>query len=612
VIRKQATAALALAFAVASSATLAQLGGAAPPDPSAVLAEAKAASGGNAWDALRTQHSKVTIRTGAISGSAERWSEFETGRSLLNYAIGPVSGAAGFDGTTAWTQDASGKSQVETDDTARQVAVNAAYRDRLAFWYPARAPGRIAYKERAQADGAWFDVVRITPEGGRPFELWVNSETKLIERMVEREAATTRTEFYSDLRDVAGVKIPFRVRASRDDARHDEFITVDVMEFNVPLTGVRFAKPEPPRPDFAFPAGRTYVDLPFEVHNGHLFVKTMLNGKGPFRMLFDSASNSILLPRTAAQLGVATSGASEGGLGVARVDRVELAGLVLERQPFATADLADFLRRVEGMTDVAGVIGYEVFERMPVRLDYERGRATLYDPAKFKYAGDGIRVPLEWRGRQAAVRGRVDGEAGVFLVNTGNRGSLTLSQSFVDDHKMRERYASKVEAVYGAGLAGPLRATLARVAKLELGDLVIDDPVTMLSLADTGVLAERDVAGSVGNGLLMRFAVTFDFAGGGLYFERTASTGKRDTWDRAGVWLERGDDGFRVVHVVAGGPAAAAGVAPGDVIVAVDGKRWTTVPLSALRNDLAGPAGRKIRLRMQSGGERTVVLKDLV
>jgi C-terminal processing protease CtpA/Prc len=66
------------------------------------------------------------------------------------------------------------------------------------------------------------------------------------------------------------------------------------------------------------------------------------------------------------------------------------------------------------------------------------------------------------------------------------------------------------------------------------------------------------------------------------------------------------------VHVVAGGPAAVAGVAPGDVIVAVNGKRWTTVPLSALRNDLAGPAGRKIRLRMQSGGERTVVLKDLV
>jgi hypothetical protein len=163
-----------------------------------------------------------------ITGSAERWSEFATGRSALVYTIGPVSGAAGLRRQDAWSQDASGKSQSRAD-AAREIAVNAAYRDRLAFWYPERAPARIAYKERAEADGAWFDVVRITPEGGRPFELWINTETRLIERMVEREAQATRTELYSDVRDVSGVKVPFRVRASRGDGGRDEFITVDLM-----------------------------------------------------------------------------------------------------------------------------------------------------------------------------------------------------------------------------------------------------------------------------------------------------------------------------------------------------------------------------------------------
>src|SRR5262249_40606381 len=155
------------------------------PDPVALLAQAKAASGGAAWDALRTQHSKVNIHTGGLVGQAERWSEFATGRSLLQFDIGPVTGSAGFDGKVAWSQDASGRSQPEASDIARELAVNASYRDRLAFWYPERAPARIAYKERAEADGAFFDVIRITPEGGRPFELWVNTETKLIERLVE-------------------------------------------------------------------------------------------------------------------------------------------------------------------------------------------------------------------------------------------------------------------------------------------------------------------------------------------------------------------------------------------------------------------------------------------
>jgi hypothetical protein len=602
--------ALALLTAAFGKAA-AQLGGAPPPDPVAVLAQAKAASGGAAWDALRTQHSKVSILTGAITGAAERWSEFPTGRSLLVYTIGPVSGTAGFDGKTAWSQDASGKSKAETSDAAREIAVNAAYRDRLAFWYPERAAGRIAYKERAEADGAWFDVIRITPEGGRPFELWINTETKLIERLVEREAQSARTELYSDIRDVSGVKIPFRVRASRGEARHDEFVTVELMEFNAPLTGVRFAQPEPPRPDFAFPAGRTHVELAFELHNGHLFVKAMLNGKGPYRMLFDSASSSVLLPKTAAALGIATSG-GEGNVGLVRVDRVDLGGMQLERQPFATADIGDFLRRVEGMTDIAGVIGFEIFKRLPVKLDYERSRATLYDPAKFKYAGSGVRVPVEVRGQQAVVRGSVDGDAGLFLVNTGNRGSLTLAQTFADDHKLRERYGSKLEAVYGASLAGPMRATVARVRTLELGGVVVKDPVTMLSLADAGALAERDVAGSVGNGILMRFAVTFDLPGGSLYFDTTPGTGKPDAWDRAGLWIERAEKGFEVVQVVEGGPAAMAGVKPGDVIVAIDGKPWTGLTLTALRNALSGTPGRKVRLRMQAGGERIVTLNDMV
>ena len=111
----------AAAFAAfAACAAHAQIGGAPTPDPAVVLNQAKSASGGAAWDALRTQHSKVSMLTGAITGSAERWSELATGRSALVYTIGPVSGAAGFDGKTAWSQDASGKSQAEADDTARE------------------------------------------------------------------------------------------------------------------------------------------------------------------------------------------------------------------------------------------------------------------------------------------------------------------------------------------------------------------------------------------------------------------------------------------------------------------------------------------------------------
>jgi hypothetical protein len=235
-----------VAVALFCGAAIAQTADQAAPDPEGVLAAAKAASGGAAWDALTSLHTLVALRAGGFSGEAERWSEIRTGRSYLRFALGPMSGAFGFDGAVAWTQDPSGQTQITDADSDAQLAVNAAYRDKLAFWFPARHAATITYKGRIPTDGAEFDVVAITPQGGRAFELWVNVETKMIERLVEREAVATRTEIYMDWRDVQGVKIPFRVRASRGDPKADEVVVIERIEFDGPLAGVPLSLPVPP------------------------------------------------------------------------------------------------------------------------------------------------------------------------------------------------------------------------------------------------------------------------------------------------------------------------------------------------------------------------------
>jgi hypothetical protein len=215
-----------------------------PRSPQVLLQAAKAASGGKAWDRITTQHSVTALTAGGVAGKVERWSELATGRSYLRYAIGDVQGVQGFDGRVAWVQDATGQVHVENAPAARELAVNIAYRDKLAMWYPQRAKAAIEYKERVEADGARFDIVGVTPEGGRPFEFWINADTMLIERLVEREAeGRTRTEIYMDFRDIDGVKIPFRVRASRGDPRYDDLVVVDSIEFNASLAAVDFAVP---------------------------------------------------------------------------------------------------------------------------------------------------------------------------------------------------------------------------------------------------------------------------------------------------------------------------------------------------------------------------------
>ena len=235
----------AFTAALVGGTALAQTSDKPAANPAAVLAAAKTASGGAAWDAHTSLHTLVALRAGGHTGEAERWSEIRTGRSYMRFELGPMTGVMAFDGKVAWTQEPSGKTRVLDVDSDAQLAANAAYRDQLAFWFPDRAPAKIVYKGRTPADGADFDVIGITPEGGREFELWVNTDTKMIERMVEHEAIATRTEIYMDWRDVQGVKIPFRVRASRGDPKADEIVVIEQIEFDASLDDVPFSRPAP-------------------------------------------------------------------------------------------------------------------------------------------------------------------------------------------------------------------------------------------------------------------------------------------------------------------------------------------------------------------------------
>jgi hypothetical protein len=603
-------AALVTAHAIAQAPAARKQEPAGKPDPVALLAATKAASGGAAWDALRTQHSEVRLTAAGLTGNVERWNDIATGQSMLRYSIGPLSGASGYDGKMVWTQDGTDAAKTETQPAALELAANAAYRDRLAFWYPDRGRARIEYKERADADGRKWDVVTIAPEGGRPFEFWIDVESKLIGRLVERESDVARTEHYTERRDVQGVKIPFHVRTTRGDPKFDEVVDVQRIVFNEPLTGVAFGPPAEQQ-DLVFPNGQRAVEVPFEAMSGHLFVRVMLDGRGPFRMLFDAGGANILTKETAQLLAGEGKPVPKSLL----VNTTSINGVDLTGQRYTVADIEGFLRRVEGLDDVAGVLGLEWFVRMPVKIDYARSRLTFYDPASFKYAGTGTRVPIATRGRLPLVSGSIDGIAGMFEIDTGSRGSVTLMPAFAAKNDIEKKLGAKNEAITGAGVAGPVRAALARGKSLKLGTVEVPNPVVAIPRmsGDAAAAGARtDLAGNVGFGVMRQFAVTYDLPNDSLYLERYLNFGTPDIADRSGMWLERVSEGYTVVDVVAGGPAAQAGIKPGDVIVEFNGFPAVQTPLPAARDALRSPPGSRVKVKTAAGSEVVVVLRDIV
>jgi len=595
---------------------------AAAPTAQQVLDNAKKASGGDAWAAVTSAHQVGSIATSGLKGSQETWEDVRTGRYMDRAELGPLTQSEGFDGKVAWSVDPSNQVLEPSDAETLEATRNEAYRRSHAFWYPERWPADIRLAGEKTEGQRRFYVVSLTPRGGRPFEFWVDASTWLLDRTVEKASLETRTTFLSDYRTVQGVKMPFSTRGTNGDAKYDVLTTSSKIELNLPVVDGRFAKPPPPPPDYAFAGGATSTTVPFELVNNHIYLDVKVNGAAPMRVLCDTGGQNILTPTALAQLGLKPEGALQGhgvgeatqDVGLLKVKTLQVGDVTLTNQPFATLALEPFLK-VEGFSS-SGLIGYEVFRRFVVTVDYERRQLTLTRPSAFNPVGKGTPVPFRFKDQIPQVDGDIDGVAGVFDLDTGSRASIDLLAPFVEKHALAAKYAPRVEGVTGWGLGGASRSQVTRAKVLHLGSLEIREPVTELSLQKKGAFSDPYVAGNVGGGVLKRFTLTFDYEHKMLYAAPNALYAARDVFDRSGLWVNTGDIGLDVVDVMAAGPAAKAGLKVGDRVTAVEGKAVDGNTLLQLRTRFRSePAGTQIHLTLASGGHTrqvVLVLEDLV
>jgi hypothetical protein len=591
-------------------------------DVLSTLARAREAAGGVKLDELTTLHVTATIATGGMTGTVDSLADVRRCRYVDRFVLGPMKGADAFDGERAWSQDSSGQARVEEGGDTLKGSVDQAYRVCLGYWFPERWQATLEDGGERSEGSQRFLVVRATPKDGRPFELWFDAGTGLLARTVEKGALDTVTVTFSDYREVGGVKLAFASRQSNGDARYDQVVTITDVKLGEALTDASFAVPPPPPPDFSIASGKTSVTVPFELVNNHIYVDVRLNGQGPFRLLCDTGGANVLTPALAKRLGVKSEGALQGrgagegseDLALSKVDTLEVGGVKLTDQVFIVIPL-ESMSDVEGV-QLLGLVGYEIFKRFVVSIDYAKGKLTLTVPSAFDYKGSGTVVPFKFNNHVPQVEGTLDGIPGVFDLDTGSRSTLTILRPFAEKHELEARYGVKYVAATGWGVGGAVRGALARPGYLTLGGLRVEKPVADLARVEKGAFADPYVAGNVGGGLLKRYTVIFDYAHQRVIFEPNALAKTPDVYDRSGAWFNRAPRGFVVLDVTAGGPAAEIGLAAGDVVTTIDGKPATGITLPALRTRLRTDApGTKVKLGVESAGakrEVTLVLRDLV
>ena len=357
------------------------------------------------------------------------------------------------------------------------------------------------------------------------------------------------------------------------------------------------AQARPAFTDYAMPPSGQ-VTVPAE---GGLTFQMKVNDQGPFATVFDTGAVNAISTNFATQLGLRVEeksvdfGAIGGGIKVhtAHVDKLSIGGLTIRNQTFYVVDIPS------GMGIPQMLVGWEFLQRFAVRIDFQHNELTFYDLPHFTYQGSGVSIPLllNKHGNGVYLDAKVDGIRGRFQLDSGNETGLFLNAAFVDKHHLRESLHATLRGYNGKGLGGDApEAWFARLRTLELGTIVLRDPVVRLLTAKDNYL--QKLAGNIGQSTLKHFTVTIDCRHRAMYLEKLPDWDARELFNRAGLIYDNQDRGDEVKTVFPGGPAEAAGLRPGDLITAIDG----TKPADDHDPAFTRPVGTVLHLTVRRDG----------
>jgi hypothetical protein len=537
--------------------------------------------------------------------------------------IGPTSGAAGFDGKTSWWKDDTGAITPEAGGDVRQLSVNEAYRDGNLWWRADRGGASVEVAPPRTDGGGSYDLLRVTPIDGKPFDAWFDAKTHLLARVVEGQGAQTITTDFADYRVIAGVMIADKqVIDDGTGPQYRQIMTVKSVALGPSLPRAAYAPPPWTVTDAHIANAEGRVTVPIQVLNNHVYLQVKINGKGPFLCIFDTGGHSLLTPDTARALAVNTVGSAPGtGAGEGVVDTsfasgvdFQIGDLTMTHQAVTVLPFAS--KAVEGF-DEQGMVGFELARRFVTVIDYGGKTITFIDPARFDPKDAGTPVPFVFYNHLPQVDGVFEGMPGRFDIDTGSRVELTLTKPFVEAHDLTARHPKGVLAVDGWGVGGPSRSYVTRGAYFTLGPVRIDRVVASFGTQGKGAFADPNVQGNVGSGLLKRYVVSFDYNHQIMYLKPLQPPAKDvGVFDRSGLWLNLSPNGFKVMDLTAGGAAADTGLKVGDEITAVDGVAAHAIDLPELRKRLRDePVGTQVKLDVLAGGQAravTLTLKDQI
>jgi len=366
------------------------------------------------------------------------------------------------------------------------------------------------------------------------------------------------------------------------------------------------------------PAGSTNggdqhgVTIAIRIQGGGVFVPVVLNDGHAYSFLLDSGfEDSVIDPVTARTLNLTsteehTEGAPGGAVKTSSVAGVKrsVAGLALGKSTLSSLDLSGFDPLFGRHLD--GILGYDFFQQFVVIVDYRHLELTMCEPLSFR-PGAEQPVPLHLECKQPYIDVQMEGSNGTPIhasleIDTGKVDPFSVSAAFARKNGLLEN-PSRLLPVKGVSLGGETQAWMTRAKYVNFANISIINPIMGIAEEDA------DRAGQLGYGVLKRFRITFDYSRKKAYFDPGPDFSKPYDFDHAGFILGAGGPNFSILTVflvIAGTPAAHAGVLQGDEIITINDKPASAYTLEEARQYFEHATGPQHLILRRNGSTLTV------
>ncbi|MCX7636470.1 MAG: aspartyl protease family protein [Cyclobacteriaceae bacterium] len=379
---------------------------------------------------------------------------------------------------------------------------------------------------------------------------------------------------------------------------------------------------------FSLAEGRKRVDIPVDIVNNLVIVPVILNETLPLKFIVDTGVRTAILTQKAfsdiLQLPYSRKYSISGPGGEKIIDAyvtnnvsLRLPG-VLGRGHALLVLEEDYLelRNYLG-TDVHGILGYELFSRFVVQLDYQRKIMTLMMPDKFKPSKKFTAIPLRIQDTKPYLLAPISIDSGhtlnaKLLVDTGASHSLMLE---TDSDPRIHLPARTVSGVLGRGLGGAITGKIGRIQSIELGNRVIRNvlanfPDPESYFPDSLITSRVDRNGTLGGELLSRFTVVINFPQEKIYLRPNNQLRREFYFNMSGLNIRAKGASlnmFEVSEVRAGSAGEEAGILPGDLILSINNMPTSSMKLEHINALFNSKPGRKLRLTISRAGQNKSV-----